>query len=357
MKTGGIVVGVTLNDIAKKADVSASTVSRVINDDQEKPASEDTKEKVWKYVRELGYIKNKKNNLKKAENKKTNKIGLITNKILLGLEENPFVSMVIEGMKTKAKEYNYSIGFKHMQSDLDNPSVFHKVMNENIVDGIIIMAEYLKEDIQKELKKKYEHIVVANYSRRTQLECDRVHVNRKKAASQAVNYLIELGHERIAYLGGIIPGEIFNSVKQSYRFAGYKMAMENKSLNIDENYIKNGEWSLEGGFEKTRELLSLKNKPSAIFAASDLMGIGALRAINDAKLKVPEDISVVSFDDIEISRYTNPPLTTVHFPKEEKGKLAVWILIQRMKGELNGLPLNVNLPTELKIRESAGPKR
>ena len=86
------------------------------------------------------------------------------------------------------------------------------------------------------------------------------------------------------------------------------------------------------------------------------MGIGALRAINEAKLKIPEDISVVSFDDIEIARYTNPPLTTVHFPKKEKGKLAVWLLIQRMKEELNGLPLNITLPTELKIRKTAGSK-
>lgn len=337
---------VTLKDIAEKAGVSISTVSRVINDDKDRSASEDTKKLIWKLVAEMGYTRKKRSSSSRGT---TKKIGFIMNSSPV-LLEHPFTSEIVEAIEDELATKGYSIEFLFTKKDLSNRSKLHSLLNEKDAEGIIILGEYMNQNIIKELSDSFKNIV---FIKNIYNECigDIIYIEKRKAVYEAVNYLIKLGHKEIGFLGGILPGEIFKTIEDGEKYKGYEKALLENNLTIDRDIIKDARWTLDGGYAAMNEILNLKNKPTAVFTASDLIGIGAMRAINETGLKIPEDISIISYDNIKISEYTNPPLTTIDVPKSEMGLIAVNTLYQRIQGK-NNLPLKIALPTRLIIRQS-----
>lgn len=342
---------VTLKDIAEKAGVSISTVSRVINDDQERPVNKETKKLVWKYVKKLGYNRNNRsdNNLKKN----TKKIGYILNDTP-NIYNHPYFSVILGSIESEIKSQGYSVGFLYAENDLKKEAIRHQFLTEK-VDGLIIIAEFIDEEFQEKIKQNFNNIVSIDYLQ-SDLKKDIICVEREKAGYTATRLLIDKGHRKIAFIGGAFVEEL-PGVERGYRFTGYKNAIKEAGLNLKKDWIRDGDWNLEGGYREMVKIISGDNLPTAVFAASDLMAIGAMRAIHEAGLEIPGDISVISYDDIEMAKFTNPPLTTIHVPKEEIGKLAVKLLIEQINVNNPSFPLKIMVSTELIIRESVDKPR
>jgi len=342
-------MGVTLKDIAEKAGVSISTVSRVINNDQSRPVSDYTSKKVWKYVDQLGYNKHKNKNVENG--RLTKSIGFILNDTPK-IYNHPFFSVMLEGLEDEARKQGYSISFSYTQADLAVPSIEHQLISNEKADGVIIIAEYMKEKFFNELKESFKNIVIFDNRNPKLKGYDAINVERRKAAKEIVEYLVELGHNEIGFIGAPLIGSNHNTVVHEDRYLGYADVMNEHGFKIKSEFVKNADWERETAYKKMKEIINLDKLPTAMFIASDYMSIGAMKAIHESGLNIPEDISIVSYDDINMAPYTNPPLTTVHVPKKRIGRQLVKTLIDRINGELH-LPLKIIAPTELKIRESA----
>jgi len=335
---------VTLKDIAEKAGVSISTVSRVINDDQDTPVNEETKKIVWQLVKDMGYSKYNRNNNTKKNSKK---IGYILNDTP-NIYNHPYFSVMLDAIESEIKDQGYTVGFSFAENDILKEAVRHQIINED-VDGLIIIAEHIDEELLEQIKNNFENIVSIDFVT-DDFHNDLIFVERKEAAYNAVNYLIDYGHKDIAYIGGCTVD--FLGMKKEQRYLGFREAMEEAKLYINKEWVRDGDWSLEGGYQQMTDILQGMERPTAVFAASDLMAIGVVRAIHQSGLSIPDDISVISFDNIEMSKYTNPALTTFHVPKKEIGKLAVKMLLDQINDQNPGFPLKVMVSAVLIERES-----
>ncbi len=333
-----------MKDIAEKAGVSIATVSRVINDDQESPVNEETRKSVWQLVKDMGYSKYTRNGSGK---KNTKKIGYILNDTP-NIYNHPYFSVMLDAIESEIKEQGYTVGFSFAEDDIQKESVRHQIINED-VDGLIVIAEYIEDEFVNQIQENYESIVSIDYIN-TNFHKDLIFVEKKEAAYNATKYLIEHGHQDIAYIGGSTVS--FLGLEKEHRYLGFKKAMDEAKLYIDKQWVRDGDWSLEDGNQQMMDILKSDNRPTAVFAACDLIAIGVIRAIHQFGLTVPDDISIISFDDIEMSTYTNPSLTTFHVPKKEIGKLAVKMLLDQINGNNPGFPLKVMVSAELVERES-----
>lgn len=350
-------MNVTLKDIAREAKVSISTVSRIINDDKTKPASLKTAERVWRIVRELGYVPNQNarnlvfNQENPGEGLKTKALGCIFTSIRDDYND-PFFSAITRGIQTEAAKRGYVIGYAYSSCSMTHSALYNN-LTSNPVDGAIVMGRFNMDFLQF-LRNNIKNLVYTglNY---VGGGFDEVICDAYRAAQTGVEHLIALGHQKIGYLGSI-PGRDAVDVLNEHRFAGYRAALERQRIPYNEAYVKNIELATETAYRGMQELLSRKELPTAIFCANDLVAIGAMKAIHEGGLKIPEDIAVIGIDDIDLAAYVRPALSTVRVPKEELGKFAVKILIDRIEGE-HKLAVRLDLPFELIVRESCGGKR
>ncbi|MFW6027118.1 MAG: LacI family DNA-binding transcriptional regulator [Candidatus Woesearchaeota archaeon] len=339
-------MSITLKDIAEKAGVSVSTVSRVINK-QKKSASIDTKNKIWKIADELGY---KQKNIDSLSTKTEKKIGyllLCPRPNMLNVFDDPYFSVIIKGIEKEIKNQNYSLEFSYTEEDLKNEDIYHKLVYETNIDGIIIIDDYLDTQLYNDIKSHYKHIVLIN-NRNNKLQENSIKIDREKITYQAIKYLINLNHKKIGFIGGKIRN---CSLKKQERFKGYLRALDEAGINHNKNHIKVSNWEIENGFNNMKNILDDKDIPSAIFCASDLIAIGAMHAIRGEGLNIPDDISIVSYDDIKVSTYLDPPLTTIHAPKMKLGEIAVNVLDMVIRNKID-IPLNISLSASLVKRES-----
>lgn len=332
---------VTLKDIAEKAGVSISTVSRVINDNQETPVNEETRKLVWQLVKDMGYSK-----YNGSTKKNIKKIGYILNNTS-NIYNHPYFSVLLDAIESEIKSQGYSVGFSFVENDIKKESVRHQIINEN-VDGLILIADQIDEEFAERINENYQNIVSIDFVS-NKFNNDLIFIEKKEAAYNAVKYLIDHGHEEIAYIGGFVGGQ---GLKKSHRYLGFKKAMDEDNLIINDQWLRNGDWSLNGGYLQMVEIIRSKNIPTAVYTASDLMGLGVLRAVQQSGMTVPDDISVISYDNIAMSKYSNPPLTTYHVPKREIGKLAVKLLLDQINDQNPGFPLKIMVSAELIERES-----
>jgi LacI family transcriptional regulator len=173
---------------------------------------------------------------------------------------------------------------------------------------------------------------------------DRVH-----AAKSAVQHLLEQGHRKIGFIGGAgLTGEM----EREKRYRGYRYALQEAGLKVNAEWIINAGWDVDQSYSRMRELLERPERPTAIFAASDSLAISAMRAVTERGLRIPEDIAFVGLDNIDLSRYTSPPLSTIHVPKHEIGLAAAKTLIDFLQGTYT-LPFKMLMPYELIIRQSS----
>ena len=330
----------TIKDIAKKANVSTTTVSRVLNNYSD--VSDETREKVNKIIEEYNYRPN--SIARSLSTSKSNTIGIFfTDHFNSGLH-HPFFREVIYGMEKALGNMGYDILYFTNRHWGEKFSYVEKCRDRN-VDGVALMG-VLKDDpnIQKLLKTDIPSVFVD-----VDIKADcasYVISDNVKGAKKAVNYLYELGHRKIGMLMGIE-----ESKTSRERLLGYKETLKNLGLKFKKEWIFNGEYSEKGGYEAAKKMLNLKNPPTAIFSQSDGMAIGAMRAIEDAGLKVPEDFSIIGFDDIEASRYVKPALTTVAQNKEKIGSSASELLIKMIEKDNKNIEPKI-LPVKLIKRDS-----
>ncbi len=343
----------TLKDIAVKAKVSISTVSRIINNDLSKPASQETQEKVWKIVRELGYVPNQNartlvKNLSSTEQlQKTKAIGCIFTSTKDTFND-PFFSFIARGVQLEAAKNSYVLGYSFSSSDMTQAALYNNI-TANKVDGAVVLGRFDRNFLDL-LKANFSNLVYAG------LNCvnggfDEVICDAYRASVCAVEYLISLGHRRIGYLGPV-PEDA--DVINEHRFAGFRQAMAERNLEISASCFKSVELTSESSYQRMKELITEGPLPTAFFCANDTVAIGAMKAVHEAGLKVPADVSFVGIDDIEMSAYVSPALTTIRVPKEELGKFAVKILIDRIEGG-HEIPVRLDIPFELVVRESCAP--
>lgn len=328
----------TIKEIAAIAEVSISTVSRVLNFDETLNVSDATREKILKIADELEYVSIK---TKKAKNKKSKDIGII---YWYNYEEelgDPYYLSIRLAAEKKCNENNFNLVKLNENSDIDD------IKN---VDGIIAIGIFNSSTIEK-LASANENIVFVDFSP-DENRFDSVMADIGKATNQILSYLYELGHRKIGFIGGKkLEDKEYKDADIGERDIKYKEFMEKKGI-YNPEYIFQGErFTFKAGYELTKQALKSENKLTALFVGNDTMAVGAYKAISEAGLSIPNDISIVGFNDLPSAKYMIPSLTTIRIPSEYLGSAAVDLLLENLNGsrEYNK---KVIIPTEFKIRES-----
>ena len=338
---------VTIKDIARHSQVSTATVSRILNNDPSLSVSDETRKRVLAIVDELDYKPLRKKSVKVKKQEEAYNIGVI---MLNDETIDPYFQSIRLGAEDACNQYPLRIVSTMIvgKSQITADSV-------SGLDGLIVIGDVDIADL-KEVYAHNNNIIAVDYLPKDS-NVDVVISDFEGATELVISYLLELGHTDIAYIGG--KGEIFGvskfktSDKEDTRQSTFEKAMKEKGLYNPEKVLI-GEWSTASGYTLTKQLIEMNDLPSAIVVGSDPTAVGVLRALHEADIRVPEDVSIFSYDDIEAAAYMNPPLSTVKVYGDEMGKTAVKLLYDRLKGRT--IPLKVILPAELVIRDSVKPK-
>lgn len=308
---------VTIKDVAKSANVSIATVSRLIRNDGF--ISEELKKRINEAIKELDY----KPNLvaRSLKLRKSNTIGLIFPDI-----ENPFFISLIKKAEEVAYENGYSVILGNTENNPEKEKLYLEVFKGKLVDGYIIITSFSDKNYISESLKDEKVIYVDRSLGIDGETC--IKLDNKKGIKLALEYLISLNHKKIGIIN--VPTNITTGKE---RYEGYKQILRKNNIEIDENIIKFAGFSAESSLEKTKELLELKNRPTAILPTSNLTTVGALMAINELNLKIPEDISIIGFDELDWSILLNPPLTTIKQPAYRFGEIGIKTLLKKIGGK------------------------
>ncbi len=326
----------TIRDIAKEANCSLATVSKAINGRSD--VSESTRVRILKIAKEHNFVPSAFG--KGLKNGKTENIGVIFCRESQPLSLNPFYSRVLEGIEAELAINNYNLVLHMLPEEYRDE--YPKMLKERNVDGVVLIG-VLQEKFISQLKKQNIPTILIDPKIITK-EFNQVLIDNEHGAYLATQYLINKGHKRIAFISGDLERESFRQ-----RYSGFKKAMNHYKLNIGDNYIQTG--GLENGYELVSALLNQKDRPTAIFAANDINAIYGYRAIKDCNFQIPEHISIIGFDDIELAKMATPPLTTIRVYKEEMGSIAVRNLLQIINKETDR-PMSVLVPVRLIERSS-----
>lgn len=327
----------TIIDIAKKAGVSKSTVSRVLSGNGS--CKRETKEKILSVAQELNY---KANRLAKAMvTKKTGIIGVIIYRKHTPMIAHPFYGPILDAIAVETKKAGYSILM--MADDEVTPDSSDQLIQHQ-VDGLILLS-HVPEELICEFRRTSIPFVLVNNT--TIVKDTNYIVNDDYlGAYDAAMHLISKGYSNIAYISGPLEHRSYR-----LRWEGFQAALAYKGFEIKPYHRYIGDSVLEGGMEGVHLLLKQEDCPDAIFASNDMMAIGVLQVLHSMNLKIPKDIAVMGFDDIEFARLTTPPLTTVQVDKKQMGSMAVKKLLSMLKGE-SLENSKVILPAKLVIRQS-----
>lgn len=305
----------TIKDVAKKAGVSVATVSRVINGGD--TVKEETKKQVLAAVSELNYSPNLLGrDLRRLETKKI--------LVLLNTISNQFYSQVVKGIEEKAREEGYVVMVCMTHGEPEIEESYIELLKTRLVDGAVFLTteqdgKYLSETLKGAS-------VVQACEPDSDFDTPTVSIDNEKAAFEAVNFLIEKGHRDIAFFGA---GEIYSSSR--LREEGYRRAMSAAGLSVDEEKVINEGFSVNAGIRATDRLLSKGAVPKAIFCISDSVAAGAIRRLAEKGYKVPGDVSVMGFDNTQISQIYIPAITTTKQPQYEIGRAAMELLLNKIQ--------------------------
>lgn len=338
-------MNLTISDIARLANVSKSAVSIVLNN---RPGvSDKTREKILGIIKKYNYHPNQL--AQSLVVKKTKSVGLVITEI-----DNPFFTKVMKGVYDTCYElgYNLLIGSSELSPLKEKETI--RSLESKLVEGLIISplqgegVDYLY--LSKLINNNFPFVMLRNI---INYPINLVDIDNTKAAYDAVNYLIKLGHKKIAYFSG--PKHSGHSIE---RFEGYKQALIENGITVEEdNVVEVGSY-LPNGYECGKEYFKKKGKnfPTAVFCYNDLVAIGLFNALNEMGINVPEDISVMGFDNIDFSQYVKKPLSTIHMPAFEIGKAAVHLLMKQISQPEKFLNEKIILKGKLIIRESCASK-
>lgn len=330
----------SIKDIARMASVSHSTVSRALQNSS--LVNRKTAEKIQRIARQSGYRVSAV--ARGLATQKTQTIGVVVTAIA-----DPFVSEVVSGIEESANRHGYSVFLAQSNAEPDREiKVVHSFV-ERRVDGIVVTSSRVGSLHLQLLSKMDVPIVLVN-NQHPGATIHSVMIQNVGASRQVTQHLIRLGHRRIAYIG-----DRFGYQSDTERLAGYKEAIEQAGLPFLEELAVQGDGKAEGGMAAMRVLLGLAQPPTAVFCYNDMTALGALRCLYNDGLRVPQDVSLVGFDDLFIASYTQPPLTTVRQPRRQMGIIATEILLKLMSGQDSADTTEV--PAELVVRGSTAPPR
>ena len=330
----------TIYTVAEHAGVSISTVSRVLNDQSLVKA--ETKAKVLRAVEALGYQPNAS-----ARSLAANTTGTIA--VIFPKLSGPFFSALIHGAETAASDSGYHLliyGASGVTLGADNQTLG---MLTTKVDGLVLASSAVSRCYIRDLQRQNLPVVVLGAEPPSSgTPVDSIQPDNAGGAEKMMTHLIEHGYRRIAMIKG--PA---TRTHASDRERGYRKALQEHGLPCCDELVVAGAFDENSGYTAMQYLLQQAPVPDAVFAASDQMAIGAMAAIHESGLRIPEDIALVGFDDIETAQYTHPPLTTVHQDLFGQGQLAVRMLLARINGATSAAETQ-RLPTALVIRRSCG---
>jgi len=326
----------TIKDVAELAEVHPSTVSRVINGNPR--ISEKTKNKVFLIIKKLGYTPNAI--ARGLKTKRTHTLGMLIPDIT-----NPFFAEIARGVEDAANKNSFNVILCNTDDKLKKERTYLEILREKRVDGLILGTAHIRDKSILELeKKKFPYILISRNIERLNKNC--IIIDDVEGGIMATEYLIKLGHRRIAHITG--PLKTRSALN---RLKGYKLALKKHEIEYKDELVGEGDFRIKGGYQVMKRFLKLTEPPTAIFAANDLIALGAMQAIQKKNFHIPEDFSVIGFNDIELASFVYPPLTTIRQPILEMGNLAVKMLLRIIiEKEFN--QRRIILQPKLVIRES-----
>lgn len=328
----------TLRDVAKQADVSVSTVSRVFNEPDK--VKVDTRVRVQQAVKALGYRPSRVARRLRVENGLAHMLGLVIPDI-----QNPFFADLARGVEDVAQANGYTVIVNNSDEDSDKQRMCLETLRTESVDGVILPPVREQDDDVDALAASGIPVVCVDRRMKT-IAYDTIVSDSVQGAYEAVSYLIANGHRRIGLIGGI------PSLSTSReRRVGYERAHSDHGADIHPELIREGDSRQESGRSMAEELLDLPEPPTALFTGNNLMTLGAVEAIHLRGLRIPQNISVVAYDDVPWALALNPPLTAVDQPGNEIGRRAAEMLLQRIN-DPGRSPTLVTLQPRLIVRKS-----
>ncbi|MBD1390405.1 LacI family DNA-binding transcriptional regulator [Neiella sp. HB171785] len=332
---------VGIKDIARIANVSLATVSRTLRTPD--LVQEATRQRVLDAVAESGYKPNRM-----GMNLRTQRTGNIM--VIIPDITNPFNADLIRSIEETASNNGYAVLLGDTQSSPEREQQYVDLVEAGQADGMLYFSGRNPFNINPDKPLLEQLPTMVNSNEELDLDgIDKVLLDNAKAASEAVQYLLDLGHTRIAAVTGPM-----NTKSANGRLQGYRQALQQAGVEIDDKLIIEGDYHIDAGVEATEKLLRLKQRPTAIFCFNDDMAIGAINVLQANDYRIPEDISVIGFDDILYSTYVRPALTTVSQPVQEIGRLCTEKLIARLRGS-HDEPTTTYVSHKLVVRDSTGP--
>jgi len=332
---------VTIRDVAKRAEVSVATVSHVINDTHY--VSPELRQRVLDAIKALDYRPNK---LARALSRKSAPlIALIVPDI-----SNPYWSCVARAVQDVTDKYDYSVIVCSHDGVWEREIRFLRSVSDWTGGFILHPYNVTYEDIGRYLETTAPAVIFGGFttSEETPFNWDYVSGNNETGAQVAVEHLTQLGHQRIAFLQG--PSRTPSGVK---RLAGFRRAFELAGLPVDDSLLIPGDYTKAAGRAAMEELLDMEKPPTAVFCANDLIALGALDVAKSRGYRVPQDLSIVGFDDIEDAAHASPPLTTIKQSPHQLGTLGAQTLMDRINGKTD--PVRITIDFSFVIRESTAP--
>ncbi|HDM69953.1 MAG TPA: LacI family transcriptional regulator [Thermotogales bacterium] len=330
---------VTLKMIAKFAGVSTATVSRVLNNSRK--VNPEIARKVIEIANNLNYRPNEvARGLVKG---KIKTFGVVVPDI-----DNPFFSKICKAIQNTVRKEGYSVFLYNTDGKAEREKEIIENLIQQLIEGVFMIAPRMNSKEILDLSKEYGFYPVIVDSRVENVMLSAVWVDNVTAFIQATEFLIEIGHRRIGFVAG--PLNVANSRD---RLKGYLLALENNVIEKDDSLIYEGDFMISSGYKAAEYFLGLSNPPTAILCSNDLMAIGVLRCLHDRDIRIPEQISVVGCDDIDVTASLYPPLTTVKQPIYEMGEIAAKMMLKYIK--TGKLPPNSILHADLVIRNSTAP--
>lgn len=332
-----------LESIARKAGVSRSTVSRVINDSPN--VSEQTRQHVLAIIEQENFHPNAA--ARALVKRRTDILGVVIPvSANVFLSDNNYYPLVLSGLSDAIRQLDYAMLMWLGEMTHNDQQLMHKLSNPHLTDGLIFVSLPSDHPLYTKLSRLQRPFVMIDRPFKDLESSNYVSIDNVSAAEIATQHLIKLGRRRIAHITGML-----TITDACDRLAGYQNALQAAGLPVQDELIAEGMFNYESGYAAMQRLLP--RRPDAVFAANDMTAAGALAAVREAGLRVPDDLSIVGFDDVDVALQTTPPLTTVRQPIRTKGEMAARLLVDLINGKF-AAPQHIILPTELVIRQSCG---
>lgn len=331
----------TLEEIAHLAGASRSTVSRVINNDPH--VSEEMRERVLEVIRTLNFHPNWA--ARSLAGGRARVLGLVIPMGVSRLFTDPYFPLLIQGVSAACNARDHTVMLWLAEPDYERRMI-NQILHNGLIDGVIVSSALVTDPVVEALSESHLPFILVGRHPTSECACY-VDVDNLSSAWEAVAHLLRTGRQRVATITG--PRSMIAGLD---RYEGYVAALRERGLTVDLDLVVESDFTEAGGYDAARRLLQLPKAPDALFAASDMMAIGALRALREAGARVPQDIAVVGFDDIPAAARSEPPLTTVRQPILRTGSVAAEALINLIENP-GSAPRRIILPTEFVIRSTA----